>query len=64
VGTYRIEFEVVDEGVPPARRVVEIEVSSESVQHAMAEAAEIAKRDHGDNAKPTRIVTYFGPASS
>ena len=62
MGTYRVQFEVVDGGVPSTRRF-DIEVSAESVQHAIAEAAEIAKRDYGENAKPTRIVTCFGPAS-
>ena len=63
MGTYRVQFEVVDESVRPALRNVEIEVFAESVDEAKAKAKEIARRTYGDTAKPTGMVTYFRPAS-
>jgi hypothetical protein len=63
VSNYRVHFEVVEGRVGTAGREVEIEVSAVSMEHAMAEAREIAKRDYGENAKATGVVTCYGPRS-
>jgi hypothetical protein len=63
VGTYRVQFQIMDESLRPAWRHVEIEVSGESVDDARAKATEVARREYGDSATPTGLVTYFPPAS-
>ena len=63
MGTYRVQFEVIDRSVHAAWRDVEVEVPAESVDDAKAKAKEIARQHYGDNAKPTGMVTYFRPAS-
>jgi hypothetical protein len=63
VGSYRVQFQVIDESIRPPWRHVEIEVSGESVDDARAKAKEIAQREYGDAATPTGLVTYSPPAS-
>jgi hypothetical protein len=62
VGPYRVQFEVVAGGVRAVQ--VEIAVSAAGMGDATAKAAEIARRDYGDAAKSTGIVTYFHPRAS
>lgn len=59
---YRVQFQVVDTGAGSAQ--VDIEVCAQCMGDATVKAGEIARRDYGDTAKATGIVTYFHPRAS
>jgi len=59
---YRVQFQVGDPGAGSAQ--VDIEVFAQGMGDATMKAGEIARRDYGDSAKATGIVTYFHPRAS